>query len=104
MTGTELWVVRNWLMEKTSSESHPLTAVIVDILNEEIKENILTVGVPTLSKTLPESVAELVADLVKEGKRIATIKVLREIFGWGLKECKDFVELNWDKWTSMVSA
>ena len=87
-------------MDKTTSESHPLTAVIVDMLNEEIKENILTVEVEQSSTTMPK---EYVSDLVKRGARINTVKILRSIFGWGLKECKDYMDSNWDKWLSTVT-
>jgi len=100
MSGAELLEVRNWLMEKTTSESHPLTAMIVDILNEDIKDNILTVDIPQTCLTLPK---EQVSELVRKGAKVSVIKIIRGIFGWGLKECKDFMDANWDTWVSLTS-
>jgi len=103
ITGTELWVIRDWLMERTTSESHPLTAVIVDMLNEDIKENILTVEI---NKILDPSIleTETIADCIRNNKKIQTIKTIRQIFGLGLLESKDMADANWDKWASAVSA
>lgn len=112
MTGKELLEVRNWLMARareaaasdkdiSESEVHPLTCVIVELLNEEIKDNFLTVEVPQLSVSLPK---DTVADLVKKGARIQIIKLIREIFKWGLKESKDFLDVRWDIWTAKVKA
>jgi hypothetical protein len=112
MTGKELLEVRNWLMVRarettpadkdiTESTVHPLTCVILDMLNEEIKNNFLTVEVPQLSVSLPK---ESVADLVKKGAKIKIIKLIREIFKWGLKESKDFLDARWEMWTAKVTA
>ena len=104
MTGTELWIVRDWLIEKsvpsdkdvTESEVHPLTCVIVDIINEEIKQNLLTTETYITS-------GETIADYVrKDTGKIQVIKTVRSIFGWGLKESKDYVDSQWDAWLEKV--
>jgi ribosomal protein L7/L12 len=95
MTGTELVEVRDWLF---SEHGFPIMPII-EILNDSIKENFLTVEVPQESKTLPK---ETVADLVRDGKIISVIKVIREVFGIGLKGSKDFFDLNRAKWEASV--
>ena len=103
MTGTELWVVRDWLIERTressptdrdisESESHPLACVIVDMINEAIKENLLTTETYITS-------GETIADCVRKGTKIPVVKTVRTIFGIGLKESKDLVDSQWGIWT-----
>ena len=111
MTGTELWVIRDWLIERVkesttlSDNVHPLTCVIVDILNEEIKENFLTVLIDkTILSGYDKTVAgdSSIADCVRHGKKIQVIKTIGEIFKWGLKESKDFADSHWDAWLAKV--
>jgi hypothetical protein len=106
MTGTELWIVRDWLIERarecapadkdiSESESHPLACVIIDMLNEAIKENLLTTGTYIGSE-------ETIADCVRSNRKIPVIKTFRTIFGEGLKGSKDYVESQLDTWLEKV--
>ena len=96
MTGAELVEVRDWVLGRTFKED---TIVITGLLDNGIKENFLTVEVPQESKTLPK---ETVADLVRNKQIIAVIKVIKGIFKTGLKESKDFFDINRSKWEEAV--
>ena len=109
MSENELLEVRNWLQERakevagdkdpTESESHPLACVIVDMVNEEIKDNILELKVDA-----EDGDDTTFGDYIRNGLKIHAIKVVRGLFKWGLLESKNFCDSNWDKWLAKVKA
>ena len=40
----------------------------------------------------PDELTESVISLLKEHKKVEAVKVVRESTGWGLQECKDYVD------------
>lgn len=96
MTGQELWEVRDWIMEQVNKSDllYSETRGIVDMLNEFIKENILTVRVPEDERTYTSGCTTF-QGLIMHGNKIPCIKIIRKIFGWGLKESKDWLDEKW---------
>ena len=98
MTGTKLYQIREWLAGD-SSHSHPLTIVLIQMINEDIKEKITSFDIP------PEfgMVEKTFAECIKGNKKVAVIKAVRRLFGTGLKEAKDISDANWERWTKQLS-
>ena len=92
MTGMELWEIRKWIGSPCRGIVGRFPTVF-EIINEGIKKNILTIT--------PDHVEQF-SEYVKNGKKIQTVKALRQIFGWSLRESKDYMDANWDRWMASI--
>ena len=93
MNISELQEVMEWVEGKTNT--NPIQRVI----DEGIRERVITDPNELLEYKYD---GQPMANLVKDEKKIQTIKAIRNVFGWGLKDSKDYLDAHWDEWRATI--